>query len=317
MRFLLAVIAASTAAYALSYYLAVPANPEIQLWSHVVTQRNKEIAQTRAENPGTPIIFFTGGSSCAFSIDPQVIEAETSLPALNLGLPVAAGAHYILHQALEKCQPGDYLVVVLEPDLLLYSEPGTTSTRFSFALAAQLGHPADASGGETFGQSLGFQELLHHPRPGARYLVTLAGRTLGGKGYRYKKSDLRYRGHMVTPIIDEHSPSPEKSFVQLGDLGREILKAVKTRAEAKGVHIAYNMPWRLTQPQAATHNRTINQQILNDFASVIPVIHDDHTGVNDDPALFSDSEWHLTAQGARLRSASIAEPLRQWILTSR
>ena len=70
-----------------------------------------QLVQVRAEYLSTVSIIFI--TSCAFSIDPKIIEDKCGMPAFNLGLPVSAGPKYLLYQALEKTRPGDILVVAL------------------------------------------------------------------------------------------------------------------------------------------------------------------------------------------------------------
>lgn len=313
MRFLLSIFLCVVLAYALAAYISIPANPEIQFWGSVKQQRDREIAAARAENPGKPLIFFTGGSSCAFSIDPKIIEETCGMPAFNLGLPVAAGPKYLLHQALEKAHKGDILIICLEPDLLTHPEDFAPS-QFGFAMAVSTGQPSAAAGGSSFGESLGLREYLNLSRPGPSFIANSLGKSFTGKGYRYQQSDVRYHGRIETPVSDPSLPRAQaKGVTSLLPDARELLQMFQVTAATKGVRLAYSMPWLLTAEDAAPGNRAANLKILESINSILPAIDDGHQGVATDPALFSDSGLHLSAAGSALRSKSLAEALLAWL----
>ena len=314
MRFLLLIGLCVAAAYATAFWLAVPANPELKFWRVVDLQRDEGMAGIREARPGQPMVLFTGGSSCAFSIDPLIIEQACGVPAYNLGMPVAAGAKFILHQALEKALPGDTLVVCLEPDLLTFPEKFNPST-LSFGLATLAGEPSAAVGGTSFDRNLTLRDCLNLSRPGPTHLATLIAKTASGKeSYRYVSEDLRYRGRIETPDRDPDLPRiGRKSADQLLPAARELLATFREAAANKGVRLAYSMPWVLTAPDAAETNRATNRRILDAVDPVLPVLDDGQLGVSTDPAHFSDSGLHLSAEGSRLRSAALARSLDPWL----
>jgi hypothetical protein len=317
VRFLAAILACLVAAYALSFWLTIPANPEVRFWRDVVARRDAEIAHVRKEQPDTPIIFFTGGSSCAFSIDPKIIEETCGMPAFNLGLPVSAGPKYLLHQALAKCRKGDLLVVCLEPDELTY-DSYFAPTSFTFALALLDGDPAATHGGTSFGGRLSLRDYLNYSRPGPRYITTWIAKAATGKGYRYMTRDIRYHGHIETQVSAPSLPlAGPKAVTQVHPVGRQLLETFKTAAKRKGVRLIYSMPWMLTAAHAAEQNRAANLKILESIRSIIPSFDDGYQGVALDPALFSDSGLHLSAAGSKLRSIALAESLRALLTVER
>lgn len=314
MRFPLTIAASVICAYALAFALTVPLNPEVRFWAEVVERRDREIAAVRAESPRTPIIFFTGGSSTAFSIDPAIIEEELGMPAFNLGLPVAAGARYILHQAMRHTKPGDILVVCLEPDLLTNPNQESSPSKIGFALEAINGNIHEAAGGDTFQRNTSLPDRLNLSRPGAPYLCTLAGRVLTGHGYRYKLDDIGYRGIIRTKIHDTSMQAASKSTtIVLHPEGRELLELFAISAHHYGVRLAYSMPWRFTETHALTHNRDNNGKILADIANIMPAIDDGFTGAIDGIEHFSDSPLHLSEHGTLTRSNALASALHTWI----
>jgi hypothetical protein len=312
LRFPLTILASALAAYALSLYLTVPANPEVKFWHEVMIRRDAEIAETRKNQPGSPIIFFTGGSSTAFSIDPKIIEETCNLPAFNLGLPVAAGGEYLIHQALRQTRRGDILVLCLEPDILGITTPEPSPSKFSFAMAAVGGHIGDAAGGTTYHTSLSLRDSLSLARPGAGYLATLAGRVASGRGYRYKLADIRYRGRIETPVGGA-SPADIRSTSRLSPYGEKLLTLAKLAAEARGVRLLYAMPWHFTVPSGLEESRRNQRELTTQIHTIIPTVDDGFTGAADNPAWFSDSAQHLTADGSAERTQALAKALARHI----
>lgn len=310
MRFAVSVVITVLIAYLLGYYLSVPANPEVKFWREVVERRNREIAQLRNNQPDTPIIFFTGGSSTAFSIDPQIVEDICGLPAFNLGLPIAAGPEYLIHQALESTRPGDILVIGLEPDILASSASEKSPSKFSFAMASAAGSTAEAAGGETFNTSLSLRDRLSLARPGASYLATLVARFVSDKGYRYRTTDIRFRGRIETPVMGAQ-PATQRNAHALSQYGRDLLNQAKAAAHARGVRLFYAMPWHFTKTEGVVASRQAQAQLNQHIQSIMPVVDDGFFGVADNPKWFSDTPQHLTAEGSKIRSQAVSSTLRR------
>jgi hypothetical protein len=311
MRLFYKILACVILAYVLAAYTSIPANPEIKFWHNVDQLRNREIAAVRLSQPAKSIVFFTGGSSCAFSIDPEIIENRCGMPAFNLGLPISGGPKYLLHQALEKTRKGDILVVILEPDTLTYTYSYKPS-QFGFAMAVSDKDPAAAGGGSSFDASLGLRDYLNLSRPGPNYFAVWLAKALTTKKYRYQDSDIRYHGRIETPVTDPALPrASRKSVTQLCPTGRALLTTLQQVAAAKGVSLLYSMPWLLNAEDSAEHNRTANLKILESINSVIPVIDDGFQGVATDPTHFSDSGLHLSFTGSVLRSNALADSLNK------
>ena len=311
MRFPLTLLACLLAAYALSAFLTVTVNPEIDFWAEAVARREADAAAIRKQSPGEPIIFFTGGSSCAFSIAPKIIEETTGQPSINLGLPISAGPRYILHQALRQASPGDFIVVCLEPDVLTFPGQESSPSKTGFALEAVRGNLTAAAGGSTFGETPGISDYLTLSRPGANYLITLAARSLTGKGYRYKTKDIGYRGVIRTDVRDPamHGMG-DFDISSLHPEGRALLETFAAAAKRKGVRLAYSMPWYFTDTASLAHNRSHKQKVLADIATIMPVIEDGFSGAMDGIENFADSGLHLSDKGSVVRSQALADALK-------
>lgn len=310
MRALTSIIAAALLAYGLGVWLTVAANPEVEFWSEVVERRDRDLEAVRAANPATRMLLFTGGSSCAFSIDPRVIEAQCGLPAVNLGLPASTGRSYILHQALVRARPGDILVVCLEPDFLAYPDQEGSPSKLGLALALKQGEVHGAAGWDTFDTRVTPGQFLSLTRPGGRYLMTLAGRTLTGKGYRYMVDGIDYHGLIRTDLVN---PNPEwpgiPTSTQLDPVARQFLKAFIATATDRGVQVVYSMPWQLNHPDHAGASRAAKQALLLEISDLMPVIDDGYAGVSSNQDHFSDSLLHLSRTGVQLRTAALGQAL--------
>ncbi len=304
------------AAYALSAVLTITVNPETAFWAEAVARREAAVAAIRRESPGKPITFFAGGSSCAFSIAPKIIEETTGQPAINLGLPVASGAKYILHHALRQAQSGDLIVVCLEPDILTSPDQESSPSKTGFALEAKRGNLIDSAGGSTFGEIPSISDYLTLSRPGAGYLITLAGRSITGKGYRYKPEDIGYRGLLRTDSRDPDLRGVGNSdATALHPEGRLLLETFAAAAKQKGVRLAYSMPWYFTDTASLAHNRANKQKVLADIATIMPVIEDGFSGAMDGIENFADSGLHLSDSGTAARSQALADALKAHLET--
>lgn len=314
MRFLVAIVACVIAAFAVGAYLAIPANPEVRFWREVVELREAEIETVRKQAPPTPIIFFTGGSSCAFSIDPAIIEQSCGLSAFNLGLPVAGGGKYLVHQALAQAREGDILAVCLEPDILSHYIEDGRPTKFSFIMSSAAGTPSEASGGETFGQSPAIRDYLNFSRPGPAYLSTLAAKMIVGRGYRYTTHDIRYRGRVETSLRDDGMRAGGISkATRLSADGRVFLETIIQVAFKRHVTVVYSMPWHFTAEESLIECRINHQSLMNDIRTIMPAIDDGFAGAVSDASYFSDTPLHLSAAGAAHRSRALGAVLSNWL----
>lgn len=311
MRILLAILAAVVCAFVVSLLLTISWNPEVSFWHEVVNRRQTALEQIRAESPSQSVIFFAGGSSCAFSISPKIVEEIIGRPVINLGLPISSGPKYILHQALRQAEAGDLIVVCLEPDILTFPDQETSPTKTGFAIEARSGNFTDSAGGSTFDEIPGISDYLSLPRPGAKYLITLVGRSITGKGYRYKENDIGYRGVIRTDERDLELVGAGASDIKaLHPEGRILLENFAAAAKAKGVRLAYSMPWYFTDTTALDHNRSNKRQVLAEIATIMPVIEDGFSGAMDGIENFADSALHLSDQGVVIRSEALANALK-------
>jgi hypothetical protein len=153
-------------------------------------------------------------------------------------------------------------------------------------------------------------QYLSLPRPGAGYLATLLARSATGKDYRYNLADIRYRGRIETPMRAAKSAAARSSS-KLSPYGRNLLTRAKTAAQARGVRLLYAMPWHFTSTPGVDSSRHAQARLNQDIQTIIPAVDDGFVGIADNPAWFSDSAQHLTAEGSEIRSQALARTLHR------
>ena len=73
--------------------------------------------------------------------------------------------------------------------------------------------------------------------------------------------------------------------------------------------MVYILPWAYAPEHSAEIMRQANSHFLNQVAAIMPVIREPAMGVHTERHDFSDSEQHLSIDGAKKRSAYVAEAL--------
>lgn len=290
-------------------------NPEAEFWDELGKRQSRGVADLREKHPDTPLILFTGGSSCAFSVDSAIVTAATGRPAWNLGTSAWAGPKYYVDRCFRQARAGDVVVLGIEPNFLTEEgllEPGPLGV----ALAWRDGDPSAAAGGESFGGSLSLRQQIGLLRPGARYLVTWAAKAVtGGERYHYTLADLRDGGRLET--ARGHPGGRGDTAVHPSALtpeGKAFLTSIAALAREREVRVVYALPWYFTAEDAVGANRDGRARLLAEIAAILPVLEDPALGVQSDPALFSDTNFHLTAMGSTTRSEGLGRSLADWLV---
>ncbi len=303
MRLLLRLTVVALLAFAAGAFLLVSRNPEAAFWGEVEKRNGDDLAAQREAHPDVPVILFTGGSSCAFSVDPGIVTVEAGWPAFNLGTSAWSGPKYYVHRVFQRTKPGDLLVLGIEPNFL--TEPDMLGpASLGLALAWREGHPAAAVGAESFGESLSLRRHVDLLRPGARYLVTWSAKAItGGQRYYYTLADRRSGGRLETARV--HPTGHGDDMVHPSTLtpeARDFLGKIAILARERGVRVAYALPWYFTAEESAAANRESRRHLLAEIAVIMPVLEDPALGVRTEAELFSDTNFHLTAAGSQQRS---------------
>jgi hypothetical protein len=145
-------------------------NPEMQFWKTVAERKLSWVEQMRAKYGH--VIGVVGGSTTTFAIDAGMIEREYGLPVANLGLHAGVGAEACAGFGLAALQPGDILIVSIEPSLLTGEDVAATS--LATHLAYSLGKPEMLHWQR--GESIASQAAdLTKLQPGGGHVITMLG----------------------------------------------------------------------------------------------------------------------------------------------
>lgn len=291
-------------------WLVTVANPEVRFWRGALERKAQE-CETLPGRSDNGMVLFAGGSSCAFSIMPDLITERTGLPAWNMGGHAGAGPRFLSAFALEHARPGDTVVLALEEESISSSEAGEI-TQVGLALAVSLGMPDLAAGAPVLPDPVSWRDRFTFLRPGSRFGAAMLAKRLSGRPlYRYVDADYKAGGRIETPYLDG-GLIPEvfrKEPRHLSPSGRLMLERLADYARERGIRLVYSMPWMFNDPALAEGNRASHRVLLEEVAKILPVLPDEKCGVETNPAYFSDTSYHLTGVGARARTERVAEGL--------
>lgn len=302
------------AAIALGTWFTAAVDPEMG-WM-LELHRIKKAALQRAKSPR---ILLIGGSSVAFELDPSVIAAGVGQPTVNLGIAAGLGATTLLGYADRAAQPGDLLLLSLEPPLLDEGQPGGVfqPTALGRAFAALLRDPAMANGGSVrlgewhfLNDGLATETLLAPSTPGLQRIATYGGRIVFNRPplFRYSATGFDSNGYAFQKLMLAHPVKPQTPV--LTDRWVAALDRFRRAQEARGVRVVYALPWLEVAPDAHARSLRATAAFLNRMNQVLPVVPDPGCGlISPDTGLFSDTEAHLTVEGATMRSRQLAEIL--------
>ena len=306
MRYLPTILLAVILGFILSKNFLSNWNPEFQFWHECITKKRTDLAYLQESHDR--VVIFSGGSTCAFSIDPPTLAQKASIPAYNLGGAVPMGARYLMFMAMEEARSGDILVMGLEP-LFLTTDEGAEEKALGISLVA-----ADSQNGTPV-MALGWDDLLLKRRPGAQFMATFwAKKIMKYPGYRYNMGGFREGGRISTDYrLEKVVPKGVLPPQKLSEQGIDLLKDITKRAKDKGVKLLYTLPWTFTLKEFADHNRALNQDLLRQIEEFMPVIDDPFLGVHTEESFFADTSNHLTDEGAKARSEAISPSLKKLI----
>ncbi|MEM9088581.1 MAG: hypothetical protein AAGC93_07530 [Cyanobacteria bacterium P01_F01_bin.53] len=256
-----------------------------------------------AANTTEPKLIITGGSGAHYTINADLLTEELGMPVVNLGIDGPVGLDVILPSILEAVKPGD--VVLLVPEyLILESEDGF----------------GEKSG--WFGTAIGKPGLGGVP-PKQFVLSTLQLGIPSLKWSVKSAADLveegNFTGYYDGPLTERGDPIETKKRV--GDWWPLTLKKsatphaiarieqFKEEVEARGGELILSMPWIYG---AASEERTLGniQKTAEAFRDIAPTLVDEETlNVQDSPALFADTHYHLKPEGRVLRSQQLVRQL--------
>ena len=281
-------------------------HPEVHFWKTLGI--NKIEYSKQLSLLGKKKIHFVGGSSCTFSIRPDILKTY-GLYSVNMGMHAGMGALFNVGFGISEVSPGDIIVLAIEPDTL---NGRVQPTSLGINTAVSMGNKQWAVGGDLINRKLTYKEQINASRPGGRKIITHFFKfLLRIPPYRYNLHEADQTG-WCSISYDLEQATPEGNFDKkytLSENGKQLLKAVSKSAELKGAKVYYLAPWQLTKLESKDHNRSLNKQFLEEINQILPIINDNYFGVCTNPEWYADTKWHLTDYGSRIRTEALAEAL--------
>lgn len=259
--------------------------------------------------PPTNRVLIFGGSSSSFSISPAY-ALERGVPLGNLGMGAGIGAKILTRLALAQAQTGDTLIMALEPDLLSGS---TAITLVGAQSAVVLGHSQWANDSDdpdprAHGTLAPYVWAL---RPGGSHVVTMLGKVIQRRPlYRYRAPDFFEDGQQQTEVRGEVAGFRGFPVPHLSEEGRAWVRATRAYCEAHRIRLVYALPWTLTDPTAEDSVRRLHAAFLADLAQEVEILRETTLGCVTRRDWFCDTQFHMTLEGSRIRTASLIEALK-------
>lgn len=295
---------------AAAYTLRV--NPDVRDFASGARIKAEWNQQLRNRYPSNYIVF--GGSASSFSVDPELAVNEFDLPLSNLALGAGMGAKPLIRYAAYHSRPGDTLVMTLEPSLLAGS---LTVPQLGQQVCIAIGHTEWASESNLIdvGPCWMPGTYVSALRPGGSHFVLLIGKVVMRRPlYRYKIGDFRPSGQKVTDV--RMQPLAPRGFVTISPAGHSLLAEFKHWSETNHVRIVYTLPWAYCSREEAPEFRRENLYFLEQMLNHFPVLAEKTVGAYPQAEHFADTAYHLTQEGAKVRTRELADALRRPVIVS-
>lgn len=291
--------------------LSIFGDPEVNFWTAILDLKTDQAIALKTETRG-PMIFVGGGSNCSFSIHADVLSNVTGMPTLNMGGSAGMGYQYLVNFAMSQAREGDFIILLLEPEILVASErkPSMTATKVALrrdGISAGMEDPPFASG-------MTPRDYLSAASPGAKFLATFAAKSLSGRPlYRYQVNSFQKNGVLTFDAeepnsdVEGYSPLQRKFDQEIV----EDLRKISTYASEKKIRVFYALPWEAFRPDALDAARAEHARFLKMMSLHLPVLQDKMMGAVEDNSWFLDTGYHMTLEAGRARSHFLAEALLQ------
>ena len=312
MRYLFVTLSTTFTAFFCSGLIMIFGNPEVNFW-HEITKKRDEDVVTRINSDGSkPVIIFGGGSSCAFSIKPEIITSLTGRESINRGLIISAGMPYIVSHAFEHARAGDTVVLGLERNFLVNSSEAN-SRNLGIALALRNGSIRAGEGWPLRDQVPLRISTMMKMRLGARFVGSMLGKSVLKKDlYRYDHNDYRFGGRLETDYVDPfRGPSGAQTRCNVTSEAKLFLREAKKYADDHQIELVYMLPWVWTEKGAERSSRKANERLLQQLSGIIETLETETMGVQTEGDYFSDTAYHLTSLGASKRSEEVGKSLAE------
>lgn len=268
-----------------------------------------EVQAARMEETRGGKTVVLGGSSCRTSYIPSVLAEEYSIPFANFGLHAGFGPDVVAEIAMRYVNPGDTVVVAIEPGTLKATGPSKPKSAGLDFLAAVDGLTA---------HDLKFVDIsplrfVDRLQGSTRYNLFMAMKRLRGmEPYRYTAVDnLHDDGWMEVSERRDLPFSTNSAPVgkwRVGESGRELLRKIQEECSGRGCKVMYQLPPALDGNPNSKYGFA---RLLLDVAEIMPVVKDPMLGVNPNPEEFADTFQHPARAGALRATRSFGKALAE------
>jgi hypothetical protein len=251
-----------------------------------------------------PKLIIAGGSGAHYTVNSDVLSAGINRPVVNLGLDGPLGLDVILASLLETVKPGDTVLLIPEY-LILLDDDGYAEKSGLFGVA--IGQPG--LGGVPPKQLA--LDVMQLGIPSLRWAVK-AGKDISTEG--------RFTGYYdgpLTPLGDPIETKPRegewwplqiKSPATPHAIAR--IAQFKGEVEAQGGQLVLAMPW-IYGDRADPETLASVEETAAALGEIAPLLVDKKTlNIQDSPALFADTQYHLKPEGRELRARQLAQQLQ-------
>lgn len=283
-------------------------NPEVQFWNDL----SKEQTRWASEQIDRRFVF-TGGSSCVFSINPEIIKKEYNLSVINAASGAGLGRPFHLDSANRFLRKGDVLILNFETDYWsqdnspLSTPPLGSACWYSFLKDAQVSDPLSIE----LAQRLGVEGSLYSKvdnRIGAEHFTLMGVKLLiGRKLYRYSKANIHPGAYCSTDFKVKLSGSEDLLDKTITESRRNFLIQLKKLLHEKGINMAVSIPWFYVDESCADEARSQYNTLKKEIEEICPVMPDPYLGSRTERKVFADSSWHLSEEAAIQRSRLVGE----------
>lgn len=278
-------------------------HPEMMFLRHCARVKQNWKQSLEREHKSKVVIY--GGSSCLTSVDGERMKKIHGLPVLNMGLHAGMGARVLTQYTLPTLNPGDTLIVALEPDLLTGSlRPPPLGVQFSFA--------TKRSDALRYPEKIDWLGSLLALRPGSENIFTVLGKiVLHRPLHRYSIAEIHPSGWQEVVERRDFSVAPVAAR-ELSIEAKELLRFIRDDCAKHEIPVAYSLPWSYCTNAEMDERQSRNRDFLKQIEEFLPVLNDPRLGVYSVREHFADTPWHLTAEGAALRTDELAEQISAW-----
>ncbi len=271
---------------------------QTEIWERMIRQKSKNC------------FVFAGGSEVRMGIEPQTMWDTHGIPVINAGAQADNGVRCNVQAALRFLQPGDTLVLSINPGASVLRNNGTTHLGINFCYN-HYGNSMFTEGIMPFNMFSFSKLVTGNVNNLSIHLMRILTRP--ECIYRYNSPAnalINDRGRVEVFLTTQQSQElfPRDSYPKQDFSGRDVfLRDVKEYCDAHDIRLIVYMS-RCHQHE--TWRRFYAQGMLFVVEQGIPVLRDPYLGAWPDGSKYSDTSLHLSIEGGKEFSEFIARQIK-------